>query len=56
MEAVFEKPERSKSIPVSRFGLAVRRWAGKQEDVCSIPIRLSFLFRKVVVWFVDSVL
>ena len=34
---------------VSRFGLAVRRWADKRKDLCSIPLRLSFLFRKVVV-------
>ena len=30
--------------------LGVRRWAGKQKDICSIPIRLSFLSRKVVVY------
>ena len=35
--------------PVSRFGLAVRRYAGKRKDLGSIPLRLSFLFRKVVV-------
>ena len=34
---------------VSRFGLAVRRYAGKRKDLGSIPLRLSFLFRKVVV-------
>ena len=34
---------------VSRFGLAVRRSAGKRKDLGSIPLRLSFLFRKVVV-------
>ena len=33
----------------SRFGLAVRRWAGKRKDLGSIPLRLSFLFKKVVV-------
>ena len=33
----------------SRFGLAVRRYAGKQKDLGSIPLRLSFLFRKLVV-------
>ena len=34
---------------VSRFGLAVRRWTGKQKDLSSNPLRLSFLFKKVVV-------
>ena len=34
---------------VSRFGLAVRRKAGKRKDLGSIPLRLSFLFTKVVV-------
>ena len=34
---------------VSRFGLAVRRYTGKQKDRSLIPLRLSFLFRKVVV-------
>ena len=34
---------------VSRFGLAVRRKAGKRKDLGSIPLRLSFLFKKVVV-------
>ena len=34
---------------VSRFGLAVRRYAGKRKDLGSIPLRLSFLFKKVVV-------
>ena len=34
---------------VSRFGLAVRRWAGKQKGLGSIPLRVSFLFKKVVV-------
>ena len=34
---------------VSRFGLAVRRSAGKQRDLGSNPLRLSFLFKKVVV-------
>ena len=39
------------SVPrfVSRFGLAVRRDVGKRKDLGSIPLRLSFLFRKVVV-------
>ena len=35
---------------MSRFGLAVRLGkAGKQKDLGSIPLRLSFLFEKVVV-------
>ena len=34
---------------MSRFGLAVRRQAGKRKDFGSIPLRLSFLFKKVVV-------
>ena len=34
---------------VSRFGLAVRRKAGKPKGIGSIPLRLSFLFKKVVV-------
>ena len=34
---------------VSRFGLAVRRQAGKRKDLGSIPLRFSFLFKKVVV-------
>ena len=35
-------------IVVSWFGLAVRRWAGKQKDLGSILLQLSFLFKKVV--------
>ena len=34
---------------MSRFGTAVRRQAGKRKDLGSIPLRLSFLFSKVVV-------
>ena len=30
---------------VSRFGLAVGRSAGKQRDLGSNPLRLSFLFK-----------
>ena len=30
---------------VSRFGLAVRRWADKHKDLGSNPRRLSFLFK-----------
>ena len=35
---------------VNRFGLAVRRWACKQNSLGSISLQLSFLFKKVVVW------
>ena len=41
-------------VTVSRFGLAVRRKAGKRKDLGSIPLRLSFLFKGL--WFVDTVL
>ena len=34
---------------MSRFGLAVRRYACKRKDLGSIPLRLSLLFKKVVV-------
>ena len=34
-----------KALGVSRFGLAVRRYAGKQGDLDSNPPRLSFLFK-----------
>ena len=37
------------SVAVSRFGLAVRRQAGKQKDLGSILFRLSSLFKRVVV-------
>ena len=37
------------SSSVSRLGLAVRHLAGKRKDLGSIPLRLSFLFKKVVV-------
>ena len=36
-------------VTVSRFGLAVRRKAGKRKDLGSIPLWLSFLFKRVVV-------
>ena len=36
------------NIKVSRFGLAVRRWAGKQKGLGSIPPKPSLLFTKVV--------
>ena len=35
-------------LPVSRSGLAVRRQAGKRKDLASIPLRLSFLLKNVV--------
>ena len=35
---------------VSRFGLAVRRKAGKQRDFGSNPLRLSFLFKSGGLW------
>ena len=35
---------------VNHFGPAVRRYADKQKDLGSIPLRLSFLFKKVVVY------
>ena len=37
------------TLTVSRFGPAVGRQAGKQQDVSSIPLRLSFVFKKVAV-------
>ena len=37
---------------VSRFGIAVRRSAGKQKDLGSNPLRLSFLLKKM--WSVDT--
>ena len=35
---------------MSRFSPAVKAKAGKQKDLGSIPLRLSFLFKKVVVY------
>ena len=40
----------SLSLTVSRFGLAVRRWAGKRRDLGSNPLRLSFLFKRCGLW------
>ena len=37
---------------LSRFGLAVRSWAGKQKDLGSIPLRFSFLFKCCGSWTV----
>ena len=37
------------SESVSWFGPAVRCYAGKRKDLGPIPLRLSFLFKKVVV-------
>ena len=41
--------DRKREKNVSWFGLAVRRQAGKRKDLGSIPLRLSSLFKKVVV-------
>ena len=35
---------------LSRFGLAVRRWAGKQSDLGSNLLQLSFLFKSCGLW------
>ena len=35
------------NLKVSRFGLAVKSQAGKLKGLGSIPLRLSFLFKKV---------
>ena len=39
---------------VSRFGLTVRRYAGKRKDLGSIPLRLSFLFKSCDLWTLSS--
>ena len=38
----------------SQFGLAVRRWAGNQKDLGSIPLRLDLSLQKL--WSADTVL
>ena len=38
---------------VSRFGLAVRRYAGKRKDLDSNPLRLSFLFKSCGLWILS---
>ena len=38
------------TLNVSRFGLAVRRQAGKQRDLGSNLLRLSFLFKSCGLW------
>ena len=38
------------NLGVSRFGLAVRRQAGKQRDLGSNPLRLFFLFLSYGLW------
>ena len=48
------KAGKQKGLGVSRFGLAVRRSAGKRKDLGSIPLRLSFLFKKVVTLSITS--
>ena len=45
----FKAPLKTHLLNVSRFGLAVRRLACKRKGHGSIPLRLSFLFRMVVV-------
>ena len=45
------KMERERNIFLeSRFGLAVRRKAGKRKDLGSIPLRFSFLFKSCGLW------
>jgi len=39
---------------VSRFGLAVRLWAGKQRVLGSNSLWLSFLFRSLGLWTLSS--
>ena len=46
---IYEVEEAERPRILSRIGPAVRRWAGKRKDLDSIPLRLSFLFKKVVV-------
>ena len=41
----YSKPREDTDLNVSRFGLAVKRQAGKQKGLGSIPLRLSFLFK-----------
>ena len=45
----YSKPREDTDLNVSRFGLVVKRQAGKQKGLGSIPFRLSFLFKNVVV-------
>ena len=40
----------TKGQSVSRFGLAARRQAGKQRDLGSNLLRLSFLFKSCGLW------
>ena len=52
----YSEPVRTRTVTTnknreSRFGLAVRRWAGKRKDLAgSIPHRLSFLFKSCGLW------
>ena len=39
---------------VSQFGLAVRRSAGMQKDLGSVPFLLSFLFKSCGLWTLVS--
>ena len=41
-------------FPLSRFSLVVRRLAGKQKDMGSIPFQLSFLFKCCGLWTLSS--
>ena len=42
------------NVTASRFGLAIRRKAGKQKDLGSIPLRLSFFFKSCNLQTVSS--
>ena len=45
-----------KTLFVRRFGLAIRRYAGKQRDLGSDPLWLSFLFKNCGLCMMDTVL
>ena len=45
---------KSTKMIVSRFGLAVRRLAGKKRDLGSNLLRLSFLFKRCGLWTLSS--
>ena len=47
--ALVKAPIAPRKKIVGRFGLAVRREAGKQKGLGSIPLRLSLLCKQVVV-------
>ena len=48
--ALYRNDQHQHAVRVSRFGLAVRRYAGKQRDLGSNPLRLSFLFKNCGLW------